>query len=142
MIIQFITAVVGSLFLPEIIPAQSKPKPSSYISERLKHSLKNLKNMDIRADVIGIIKESQNAVMVDMIPMIADTAKVDRIREAINDQVDFCLGIVLGTIVSICLWKFAERNLNPSPAELGLINTYFVDSIENFRNAIINRLGL
>jgi hypothetical protein len=49
---------------------------------------------------------------------------------------------VLGTIVSICLWKFAERNLNPSPAELGLINTYFVDSIENFRNAIINRLRL
>ena len=41
--------------------------------------------MDIRTDVIGIIKESQNAVMVDMIPMIADTAKVDRIREAIND---------------------------------------------------------
>ena len=98
--------------------------------------------MDIRADVIEIIKESQNAVMVDMIPMIADTAKVDRIREAITDQVDFCLGIVLGTIVSISLWKFAERNLNPSVAELGLINTYFVDSIENFRNAIINRLGL
>ena len=46
---------------------------------------------------------------------------------------------MLGTIVSICLWKFAERNLNPSPAELGLINTYFVDSIENFRNAVINR---
>ena len=41
--------------------------------------------------------------MVDMIPMIADTAKVDRIREAIHDQVDFCLGIVLGTMVSICL---------------------------------------
>ncbi len=110
-----------------------------YISERLKHSLKNLKNMDIRADVIEIIKESQNAVMVDMIPTIADTAKVDRIRDAINDQVDFCLGIVLGTIVSICLWKFVEQNLNPSPAEL---DTYFVDSIENFRNAIINRLGL
>ena len=98
--------------------------------------------MDIRADVIEIIKESQNAVMVDMIPTIADTTKMDRIRDAINDQVDFCLGIVLGTIVSICLWKFAERNLNPSPAELGLINTYFVNSIENFRNAIINRLGL
>lgn len=98
--------------------------------------------MDIRADVIEIIKESQNAVMVDMIPMIADTAKVDRIREAIHDQVDFCLGIVLGTMVSICLWKFAERNLNPSPAELGLINTYFVDGIENLRNTIINRLGL
>ena len=98
--------------------------------------------MDIRADVIEIIKESQDAVMVDMIPMIAETVKVDKIREALNDKVDFCLGKVLGTIVSICISKFAERNLNPSPAELGLINTYFVDSIQTFRNSIIIRLGL
>jgi hypothetical protein len=98
--------------------------------------------MDIRTDVIDIIKDSQNAVMAEMIPMIADTVKVDKIREAINDEVDFCLGIVLGTIVSICLLKFAERKLNPSPTEYRLINTYFVDSIQDFRNSIINRLGL
>ena len=98
--------------------------------------------MDVRADVIDIIKDSLNAVMVDMIPMIADTVKVDKIREAIKDEVDFCLGIVLGTIVSICVSKFSERNLNRSPAELGLINTYFADNIQNFRNSIIGSLGL